>query len=245
MAEDNIFNQAVAVEVLKKLGCDVEVASNGRAAVEAFEARQFDIILMDLQMPEMDGYEATRILRSKETATRIPIIAQTAHAFAEDRRRCMEVGMDDFVSKPIAMSELLRTLARFSPSRKLNERLSGSQSRSDGKALTETFDPSGLLARVGGDTEAFQDLSQLFFQSVSLQIAALHSALEEKNCAEIAKSCHSIKGACANFGAKLMEGIALEMELAAKAGEFGQMTGLADKLETEFAKIGEVVEVQT
>ena len=86
LAEDNIFNQAVAVEVLKKLGCDVEVASTGKEAVEAFASRKFDIILMDLQMPEIDGYEATRIIRAKESSTRIPIIAQTAHAFTEDKR---------------------------------------------------------------------------------------------------------------------------------------------------------------
>ena len=98
------------------------------------------------------------------------------------------------------------------------------------------------MARVDGDTEAFRDLSQLFFQSVLLQITALRSALEENNCTEIARSCHTIKGACANFGAKLMEGIALKMEVAAKAGDLGTATDLIDKLEKEFATMREVVE---
>ncbi len=115
LAEDNAFNQAVAVEVLKKQGCVVVVAANGREAVELFDPEKFDIVLMDLQMPELDGYEATRIIRAKETSTRIPIIAQTAHAFAEDRKECLAVGMDEFLSKPITVAELLKVFKRFAP----------------------------------------------------------------------------------------------------------------------------------
>src|SRR5208283_2798314 len=110
---------------------------------------------------------------------------------------------------------LMKVLARFSPLRKHEDRLPRSQLRPAQKVHAATFDPSGLLARVDGDTETFRNLSQLFFQSVSLQFATLRSARERQDCAEIARSCHAIKGACANFGAKLMEGIALEMEVAA------------------------------
>jgi CheY-like chemotaxis protein len=113
LVEDNLFNQAVAVEVLKKRGCELTVASNGKEAVEAFDSQPFDVILMDLQMPEMDGFEATRIIRSRETFGRIPIIAQTAHAFKEDRIRCMEAGMDEHIPKPIEIDELVTALERI------------------------------------------------------------------------------------------------------------------------------------
>ncbi len=242
LAEDNIFNQAVAVEVLKKLGCDVEVASTGKEAVEAFASRKFDIILMDLQMPEIDGYEATRIIRATESSTRIPIIAQTAHAFTEDRERCIEVGMDEFISKPVTTSELLKALARFAPAREHDEGLYRSPSKPAEKARAENFDPSALLARLEGDAEAFQELSQLFLESVTLQIKALRSALEYPDLAQVARSCHTIKGACANFGANLMQGIASEMEVSSEAGDLAKVTNLLDKLEKEFASMREIVE---
>jgi signal transduction histidine kinase/CheY-like chemotaxis protein/HPt (histidine-containing phosphotransfer) domain-containing protein len=242
LAEDNIFNQAVAVEVLKKLGCDVQVAATGKEAVEAFGTHRFDIVLMDLQMPEIDGYEATRIIRSKETGTRIPIIAQTAHAFTEDKKRCMETGMDDFISKPITASELLKVLARFAPSRKSEPRVSENRSSQAARTHAETFDPSGLLARLEGDVEAFQELSRVFFQSVSQQVETLRNALGEQDLEQIARTSHAIKGACANFGANLMEGIALQTESSAKAGDLRKVADLVGKLDKELAKVRQAAE---
>jgi signal transduction histidine kinase/DNA-binding response OmpR family regulator len=245
LAEDNVFNQAVAVEVLRKLGCKVVVASNGREAVEAFDSQRFDIILMDVQMPEVDGFEATRMIRARETSGRVPIVAQTAHAFSEDRKRCLDAGMDEFISKPIIVSELMKVLARFTPSFSQAEQLIRSKPHKLETANPEIFDPRGLLARLEGDTEAFQELSQLFFESVASQIKALGSAMKEHDFAGIARSAHTIKGACANFGAKLMEDMALEVEIAAKAGDLGKATDLLGKFERELARVREVVESQS
>jgi signal transduction histidine kinase/CheY-like chemotaxis protein/HPt (histidine-containing phosphotransfer) domain-containing protein len=242
LVEDNIFNQAVAVEILRKQGCDVVVASNGREATETFDSRKFDIILMDLQMPEIDGYEATRIIRSKETSGRIPIIAQTAHAFTEDKKRCLEMGMDDFISKPITASGLLKVLARFSPSRKSVECLPENRSKEEEKPHSEIFDPKGLLARVDGDVEAFHELIQLFFESVTLQIKALRNALEDQDLELVARTCHTIKGACANFGARLMQTVAVEMEDAVKGSDLAKATDLLSKLDKELAKVRRAVE---
>jgi CheY-like chemotaxis protein len=112
VAEDNLINQKVAVRMLQRLGCEAEVAVNGREAVAALESVSFDLILMDCQMPEMDGYQATTEIRRRESGPgRLPIIALTAHAVQGSREKCLEAGMDDYLSKPInprALSQMLR-----------------------------------------------------------------------------------------------------------------------------------------
>jgi two-component system sensor histidine kinase/response regulator len=112
LAEDNAVNQTLAVRVLEKRGYWVKVAGNGRAALEAFEKEQFDVVLMDIQMPGMDGFEATAAIREKEKLTggHVPIIAMTAHALKGDQERCLAAGMDGYVSKPIRTSELFSTI---------------------------------------------------------------------------------------------------------------------------------------
>ena len=115
LAEDNEANQVVAVEVLTQAGFVVDVASNGREALEAVQKQPYNAVLMDLQMPEMDGLEATRKIRALEHGDGLPIIAMTANAMKGDREKCLEAGMDDYVSKPINRMELLRTLAKWTP----------------------------------------------------------------------------------------------------------------------------------
>ena len=118
LAEDNVVNQKVAARVLERRGHSVTVASNGAEAVNLYGRDKFDVILMDIQMPEMNGYEATAAIRDHErtTGAHIPIIALTAHAMAGDRDRCLAAGMDDYVSKPIHLEELLQKVEQFSPS---------------------------------------------------------------------------------------------------------------------------------
>jgi CheY-like chemotaxis protein len=113
VAEDNLVNQKLVRSLLEKLGCEVDVVGNGREAVEAVAKSDYDAVLMDCQMPELDGFAATREIRSSERAgCRIPIIALTANAMIGDRERCLEAGMDDYVSKPIGRGELEAALAR-------------------------------------------------------------------------------------------------------------------------------------
>ena len=112
LAEDSLVNQKLAVGLLQKHGHSVEVASNGREAIAMFDAHRFDLILMDVQMPEMDGFEATAIIRAREkgSGTRIPIVAMTAHAVLGDRERCLQAGMDEYVAKPVRAKQLFDTL---------------------------------------------------------------------------------------------------------------------------------------
>jgi CheY-like chemotaxis protein len=114
LAEDNVANQMVATGLLQKLGCRIDVSANGREAVELWRHLPYDLILMDCNMPEMDGYEATAEIRRQESCDqRVPIIAITANAMQGDRERCLEAGMDDYISKPINPQELQTVLARF------------------------------------------------------------------------------------------------------------------------------------
>lgn len=117
LAEDNLVNQRLAIRLLEKQGHKVVAANNGREAVEAYSARPFDLVLMDIQMPEMDGLEATARIRERElaTGTRIPIVAVTANVMQGDRERCFAVGMDGYVPKPIRTDELFRTIAEVAP----------------------------------------------------------------------------------------------------------------------------------
>jgi CheY-like chemotaxis protein len=115
LAEDNVVNQRVAARILEKRGHVVQVVNNGREVIEALGCERFDLVLMDVQMPEMDGFEATAAIRQREqdTGKHIPIIAMTAHAMKGDRERCLEAGMDDYVSKPVDPKSLLAVLQRW------------------------------------------------------------------------------------------------------------------------------------
>ncbi len=133
LAEDNIVNQKLAVKILEKRGYRVAVASNGREAVDAFEGERFDLILMDVQMPEMNGLEATRLIREKEAESggHVPIVAMTAHAMKGDREDCLAAGMDDYISKPFKPKELYSIIEKvsFGPSGKKEEKSSSSSSQ--------------------------------------------------------------------------------------------------------------------
>jgi CheY-like chemotaxis protein len=246
LAEDNVFNQAVVVEVLKKQGCEVVVAGDGREAVELFDPAKFDLVLMDLQMPELDGCEATRIIRTMETSTRVPIIAQTAHAFAEDRRECLKAGMDEFVSKPITVAELLRVVERFVPWRK-----SGGASEHGpcgGKKLREVSDPdpqvfdlAALRDRLDGDEELLKEMVQLFFSHAPTLVAQLRSALTAEDWEEAARSVHTLKGAFATFGAKALAQVAEEIERTAEKSDKDAVAPLLRKLDFGLIELLDVV----
>ncbi|MEW6348761.1 MAG: ATP-binding protein [Thermodesulfobacteriota bacterium] len=247
LVEDNVFNQAVAVELLTRQGCFVQVASNGREAVEAFDAERFDLILMDLQMPEVDGFEATRMIRARETSGRIPIIAQTAHAFAEDRDRCLQAGMDEHISKPIRTRELLEVLARFAPEATRGRR-SGYRIRKASPQVArpaadhEVFDLEALRQRVGEDEETLSEVIRLFSSHTPTLVAEVRSAAQAENWRLLRTLAHTLKGGAATFGAMRLAELADCIERATQEPQTNSLEPLLSQLDIELRTLHECLE---
>jgi signal transduction histidine kinase/DNA-binding response OmpR family regulator len=174
LAEDNPVNQYFALRLLQKRGYEVVLAGSGREVLAALEKQTFDLILMDVQMPEMDGFEATAAIREKEkaTGTHVPIVAMTAHAMAGDRERCLAAGMDNYVSKPIRSQELFAAIAGFAPA----PGSLGAENRID-KKEDGVRDESALLTRPDGDTELLKELVDSFLETSSGEMQEIRDAI--------------------------------------------------------------------
>jgi CheY-like chemotaxis protein len=174
LAEDNRVNQYFASRLLQKRGYKVVLVGSGREVLAALEKQTFDLILMDVQMPEMDGYEATTAIREKEkaTGTHVPIVAMTAHAMAGDRERCLAAGMDNYVSKPIRSQELFAAIAACGPA----PGALGAENRSD-KKEKGVGDQSVLLTRPDGDTEPLKNPMDSFPETSPGEMQEIHDAI--------------------------------------------------------------------
>jgi two-component system, sensor histidine kinase and response regulator len=214
LAEDNPVNQKLGSRLLQRLGAEVQVATNGVEALHALRAADFDAVLMDCQMPLLDGYEATRQLRRPETGVRnpkIPVIALTAHALATDRAKCLAAGMDDYLTKPIKPNHLQKALEKVLPA------IDGSSRQ---QANVELFDEAALLTRTGDDREFARELIELFVQSAEETIAKISKCLgEEINSDSLRSLAHNLKGSAASASARA---------LAACAAAVEKSTGQAD-----------------
>jgi PAS domain S-box-containing protein len=211
LAEDNIVNQRLAVRLLEKRGHCVVVAGNGREAVDALERAPFDLVLMDLEMPEMSGFEATACIRRREAGTgrHIPILALTAHAMKGDRERCLQAGMDGYVAKPIQAGELYREIAELLPSAPADEG-------------TPVLDRAAALEQVGGDADLLRELTAVFLQDCPRMTDELREALRSGDAAKLKRAAHSIKGAVGILGGKVTFEAALRLENLARQGDWTQ-----------------------
>lgn len=233
LAEDNSTNQLIAASLLEKIGCIVDVVATGVAALEALEAKTYDLILMDCQMPEMDGYEATKKIREKESASgakRTPIVAMTAHALNGDREKCLAAGMDDYLSKPIDLRELFAAVRRWSPA----------QEEIDKK----TFDCDALLSRVMGDIGLARNIISAFLLDMPEQIAQArrHCAIAEWKQAE--QLAHRIKGAAANLSCGNLFEKAAELEAAARESDRGKAMIALETLAETFDETRKILETK-
>ncbi len=201
LVEDNAVNQKLAVRLLERLGMQVIVAGNGLAAVEQLKRSVFDAVLMDCQMPVMDGYEATAHIRSGaagEASRHAPIIAMTANALTGDKERCLIAGMDDYVSKPIATDLLQSALERsFASSARLQTASQGHRDAGAEPSAAHVWDVDGLVAMIGDDPAFLSELVTVFLDTMATQVQLLATAPP----AGIAKIAHAMKGAAANFHA--------------------------------------------
>jgi CheY-like chemotaxis protein/HPt (histidine-containing phosphotransfer) domain-containing protein len=216
LAEDNVVNQRLATKILAKWGHSVVVASNGREAVDACEKERFDLILMDIQMPELDGFEATQILRAKEEdgRGRLPIVAMTAHAMKGDREKCLTAGMDDYVSKPINRDELFSVIEKFAKGREATSNSASVSSEDDAAFTTEVFDITEALKIVGGDRAFLKELADLFHENLPGYVSKIREAISMEDAVALEIAAHNLKGSVANFGAKRARNAAYQLEVA-------------------------------
>jgi two-component system sensor histidine kinase/response regulator len=250
VAEDNITNQQVAVGILRKLGLRAEVAANGAEAVKALETIPYDLVLMDVQMPELDGLEATRRIRDLQSRVlnhQVPIIAMTAHAMRSDRERCLQAGMDDYLTKPIQVPALAALLEKWlKPEGKDGQSLEEDEAKKKGnhsplRAGIPVFDRAGLMARVMDDEELAQVVMDGFLEELPGQIQQLKHQVATGETGQVEQLAHKIKGAAATVGADALCLVASAMEQAGKAGDLALISARMPELEAQFNALKEAL----
>ena len=230
IVEDNKTNQAVATGLLAKFGIETQIANNGQEALASLEQRHYDLVLMDCQMPIMDGYQATRAIRRRQQPgeSRLPIIAMTANAMQRDKDNCLAAGMDDFIAKPVAPAQLRRALNRWLPDhcRAQHDTPAIAQSTAQPEEPSRTeqsgapqpsatapvFDHQALKNRLMNDPQLICHVSQAFEQDMATQIDQILAVGRDNDSRQIARLAHKIKGAAANFGAMALSDQALLLE---------------------------------
>ncbi len=234
VADDTLANQKVVKAVLTKRGHHVQLADNGRQAVEQLQLQPFDVVLMDAQMPAMNGLEATSAIRRLPDARRakVPIIAMTAHAMSEDRQRCLAAGMDDYLSKPIDVAALIARVEFHGTSGGAGLAPFHRPSSVVRKGAAEDF-TSGALARLGGDEILLHELIRLFEQDAVALVDKIRAGLAIHDAEAVARNAHNLKGLAANFDATAAVNAATVVERWADAGNLTSAAGALAKLETE------------
>jgi CheY-like chemotaxis protein/HPt (histidine-containing phosphotransfer) domain-containing protein len=245
VAEDNEVNQKVAIRILEKLGYRADVAENGLEVVEALDKVPYDAILMDVQMPRMDGYEATARVRAREGEARhTPIVAMTARALKGDREKCLAAGMDDYISKPVNPQELRAILARLVPrapapreSAALSEESPAAVSPIDESVIANlrNIDPDGSLLREVVDT---------FIRIAPLRLATLWKASQKPDAGSLERAAHSFRGSCANLGARRMADICARLEDLGRTGSTEGSRELVEALEADYEGVRLALEAE-
>jgi signal transduction histidine kinase/CheY-like chemotaxis protein/HPt (histidine-containing phosphotransfer) domain-containing protein len=258
LAEDNTTNQQVALGILRKLGLEADAVGNGLEAVRALESIPYDLVLMDVQMPELDGLRATGRIRDPNSDVLrhgVPIIAMTAHALAGDKERCLKAGMNDYLTKPISPAALATALEKWLPSTVAGPETAagpktaavavpvaeGGAADSAGPAETPVFDRAGMMARMMGDDQMARVIVGGFLEEMPDQLATLRSCLASGDADGARRQAHSIKGASANVGGEALRRAALAAEEAGQAGDLDAIMSLVPGLELQFASLREAM----
>jgi len=259
LAEDNRINQKLAAALLSKAGFTVETADNGLQAVEKVQEGQYSAVLMDVQMPEMDGFEATRRIRQWEAGRHhLPVIAMTAHALKEDRDRCFSVGMDDYVAKPLEPEALLNTLDRWAgagaeDAERGHPRRSpaGGESSGEHEAAPRVGNPllaaeavdripldlQSALPRFNNDRKFFSEMCKEFIDHLQDRIDSLKRALEMKDQETLMRDAHNLKGVSASFSAVPISDLAAELELISRSADIRGAASLITRIQAEAERL--------
>jgi len=252
LAEDNVINQRLMLRLLDKVGHAVTVVRNGRAALDALASGGYDMVLMDIQMPEMDGFEVAAVIRERErdTGQHLPLVALTAHAMRGDRERCLQAGFDGYVSKPIRFQDLFDTIDRLAP-------IAASSSPPPGRPAAlrapapPTAGPAGdpppppplvfaegaALESTGGDSELLRELIGVFLEHAPVWMRELGDALGRGDAAEVHRLAHTIKGAVDSCGAGRAYDAAMLLERMGRGGDLGGAPAAYATLDRELAQV--------
>ena len=249
VAEDNPVNQKVAVRMLERLGYRADVVADGLEAVEALTRIPYAAVLMDVQMPKMDGYEATAEIRRCEQVSggHTPTIAMTANAMESDREQAFEAGMDDFVPKPVKPGELEAVLGRWI----LEEETAAATApaAADGsRAPEEIEDPIDRatlesLSELGG-SEMLSELTEMFFEDARSGIDAIRDSVERGDAQSVERTAHTLKGSSGNMGAQRMAALCGKLRDAGVSGDLTHALELLEGLEVEFGRVRPALEAE-
>ena len=245
VAEDTPFNQKFITRLLTKWGHRPVVVGNGLLALDRITKQDFDVVLMDVQMPEMDGLSATRAIRDYETGggQHIPIIAMTAHAMKEDRERCIQAGMDDYVSKPVSPEKLLQSLQTLLPHKLTAGPVASepdAEKPMDAPAASETnehFTPSVVLEAFDNDWEFLTSSIDLFISEYPAMLQGIQQAVETGNDKDLERSAHALKGMLGNFRARNAAKTALNLEHMAREGDLTAAPAELAQLESQVRQL--------
>jgi len=262
LAEDNAINQKLAIILLQKAGYSVDAVENGEQVLEKVQKEQYNAVLMDVQMPVMDGFTATSHIRQWEAGKgHIPIIAMTAHALKGDRERCIEAGMDDYVSKPLQPQTLISAIDRWVRGKEekagdaadirhdliLFGDTAPSEPRSNGMPESGEKDESlpmnidTALPRFNNDRNFLVEMCREFIQHLSARIEIMKTTLQAGDVTSLNRHAHSLKGLSANFSANIVSSLAAELERRTRQGDVTDAAALIDKIETESRRLVEYI----
>lgn len=259
VVEDNVTNQIVARKMLRKLGCEADVANNGQEAVDAFEKSRYDLILMDCQMPVMDGFAATKRIREIEGLSsgiaRTPIIALTANALLGDRNSCLEAGMDDYISKPFLLEQMASTLSHwFNEMEGANADLSVEQipvtvelSAETAHSTVEAVLDDSVLDQIrqlqmDDEPDLVSEVIRAYFQDTDSLMESLRLAQEESDRASLKRSAHTLKSSSANVGAMLLSVAAKSLEEECENNSLEKNGEIIEKLQNDYVRTKKVLE---
>jgi signal transduction histidine kinase/two-component SAPR family response regulator len=252
LCEDNAINQKVAARILKQLGYTCDLAANGREGLEALDRRHYDLVFMDLMMPEMDGLTATRAIRERQKdaaahpnySSRILIIAMTAHALQSDRERCAAAGMDDYLAKPVRPADVRNMIERWAP--QIHPATATGPDPAIAAAVTQatpapTGEPPVEMTRLAdlteGDPDSMRELVDLFFSQTERQLQQIEDAVRANNSADVGHIAHSCKGASATLGMTRLAAVLLKLEKLGKSGALAGAEVFCAEARREFKDI--------